>query len=214
MTAVNASLAGLPRARSLAIEGVEIGVAAAGCNSGHVERLSNVRPSAFDAALAAHFAGVAIHGRDAGKGCNLSATQQAKLRQAGHKRHGDDGSDATDRGKDIATPLQAGVFREKNLESRLKTCDQAGLGAELRFQQALQNRACSGGDLVLQSRLTGFGRLPRQNQFLELSQPLGRNRGRLRPDGGAIERKQACVDGIGLGELAKRIGELSSSGRD
>jgi hypothetical protein len=135
--------------------------------------------------------------------------QSAKLRQTRHKRRRNHRADAFDRGEKFATPPQAGVPRQKRRDGGLKAGNQAGLSFELSLQQTLQNGACSGGGLVLQSRLTGFGGLPRQNQFLKLGQAFGGDRRHLGAYGCAIERKQARVDLVRLGKLAKRIGELS-----
>ena len=139
----------------------------------------------------------------------MPAPQHAKLRQAGRKRRRNHRADAFDRREKLATPLQAGVARQKRCDGRLKAGNQAGLSFELSLQQTLHDGACSCGGLVLQGRLLGFGGLPRQNQFLKLGQAFGGDRRRLRADGCAIERKHARVDLVRLGKLAQRIGELS-----
>ncbi len=83
-------LCGFTRSAKPGVEGFEIGVAAAGGDSRHVKRASHMCAAAFDVALAAHLAGIAIDGRDAGKEGDLSAGQDAKLRQTGRQRCGDD----------------------------------------------------------------------------------------------------------------------------
>ncbi len=202
-------LCGFTRSAKPGVEGFEIGVAAAGGDSRHVKRASHMRAAAFDVALAAHLAGIAIDGRDAGKEGDLSAGQDAKLRQTGRQRCGDDRADALDRGEDLVAALQASVFRKDRGDGGFETLDQTGLSVKLGLQQPFKSQALRGAVLVFQRRLTGFGGLPRQNQLLKLRQRLGRNRRRPWANSLSVERQHARVDRIGFCELPERISQLS-----
>ena len=91
---------------------------------------------------------IAVDGRDTGKKGDLAAGQDAKLRQTGYERYGDDRADAFDRGEDLVAALQAGVFRRERRDGGLEALDQAGLSVKLGLQQPFESRARGGGAVL------------------------------------------------------------------
>lgn len=164
--------------------------------------------TAANAPLTAEGTAVAIEGRDTCERSNLPTRERAELRQIADQSAGDGRADARHRSEQIAFMAPGGVLFDRVADELFKRLD---LAIEC-FDDAIDAGLKSVGHHTAAILLDGAKRSELPTAHDQVFDAL-----RVSIDGGASSGLQrggkagdeACIDGVGFGELARGFGEAA-----